>query len=49
MPPLPCPRQAKAALRELEDAKLAGMDYPLSMLRTLRMLCQVSTQPSLLH
>lgn len=45
----PCPCQAKAALRELEDAKLAGMDYPLSTLRTLRMLCQVSTQPSLLR
>jgi hypothetical protein len=34
--------QAKAALRELEDTKLAGMDYPLSTLLALRTLCQVS-------
>ena len=29
-------------LRELEDAKLAGMDYPLSALLELRTLCQVA-------
>lgn len=37
---MPCP-QARATLRALEDAKLAGLDYPLSDLRTLCTLCQV--------
>lgn len=33
-------KQAKAVLRELEDSKLQGLDYPLSSLLALRTLCQ---------
>lgn len=39
--------QAKAVLRELEDSKLQGLDYPLSSLLALRTLCQVSTLSAL--